>query len=519
MRSFLVPALVPVIVLAACGDDGGGTAAAGDCPDGGDDTLDVATYVEPLGLDPLPVGGGSYGGLEVAAIYDTLVRWDPETREYEPWVAEALEPNDDLTEWTLELRDGVTFANGDPLTTEAVEASIARHQDPDNGSNLANLVAPVTEMEIVDDLTMVLHLDAPWAGFPFALANSPGMITNPAVVAERGEDFELDPSGAGVGPYDVAHYAPGEELVLAARDDYWRGPVCVPDLRFVRISGGRGTYESFREGEVDVALLRDSRVIAEAQDDGVESHGLIMNLGEILLVNHGFKESSPVTADPRIREAVAAAIDPAMVDERVNEGTGLPSSAILAPGTEFEPDVAGPAHDPDRAEDLVEEAKADGWDGRIRLACDDAPNRQEIGLSVEAQLEAVGFDVDVATPRPINDVVTQIFDADYDLACWGINVHDAGIWAKLDKQLGGDSGSNRTGYVDTEWNEALTDLRTASTDDEERAAMGVLQEHWNEAIPVVGLAAAEELIVWQDDVDGLTLTAESLLLFGDIRID
>lgn len=488
-----------------------------ECVPGQDSTLDIATFVEPLGFDPIVASGGSYGGLELAAIYDTLMRWNPDTKEFEPWLAKDLTANADSTDWTLTLRDGVTFANGDPLTAEAVTASIARHMDPENRSNLGNLVAPVQSMDTPDDLTVVFHLDKPWPGFPFALANTPGMITNPAVVAERG-DLKADPNGAGVGPYQIERNAPGEELVLSARDNYWGGEVCVPKLRFVRISGAQATYDAFQSGEIDVAMLRDPRVLKEARADGMGSQGWVMNLGEMLIINHGVQGSTPVTTDVRIRQAVAAAINVEDVDQRVNQGMGYPTSAISSPDSGLDQTVPGPAYDPERAKELVAEAKADGWDGSIRLACDNAPNRQEIALSIEAQLRAAGFTVVMDGGMPINAQLTKVFQADFDLACWGINVHAAGPWAKLDKQLGGPSASNFAGFIDDEWDAALDALRAAATPAEQVAAMDRLQDRWNEVIPVINLAAIEEAFVWGPDVIGLVPSAESLMLFGNVRL-
>src|SRR5690606_23979230 len=145
-------------------------------------------------------------------VYDTLVRYDQDSGEFVPQVAESLEPNADFTEWTLTLRSGVTFGNGDPLTTDAVRTSVERHRDPANRSTASYRAATVRRMRIVDDLTMVFELDRPWATFPYLLAERPGMVVNPAVLAERGaEGLNTDPTGAGVGPYEAARYAPGEE--------------------------------------------------------------------------------------------------------------------------------------------------------------------------------------------------------------------------------------------------------------------------------------------------------------------
>jgi peptide/nickel transport system substrate-binding protein len=316
----------------------------------------------------------------------------------------------------------------------------------------------------------------------------------------------------------VGRYSPGEELLLTARDDYWGGPVCIPQIRVTHITGGPATYEAMQAGEVDVAVLRDPAAIAAAEADGTARYSWVMNLGEILLVNHGVKGTTPATADVTVRQAIAAAIDTTRVDAAATGGAGIPGSAIFASGGALDPGVPGPAYDPDHARELVEQAKAAGWDGEVDLSCDNARTRQDISIAVAAQLEAAGIVVNLDNSRSINDHVAQALEGNFELACWGINVNDVGAWAKLDKQLGGASTSNFAGYVDADWDAALADLRTASTPEEQRAATARLQERANETIPVIVLSAAEEVIAVRDGVDGLVASNETLLLFGDATI-
>jgi peptide/nickel transport system substrate-binding protein len=516
------------LLAVACGgdDDGGdgGSAASTTTPadptsitcEQGTEQLEVTTLSQPRGIDPIFAAGGSTIGIEMAAIYDTLVRWDSATGDFEPWVAESLEGDGTGTEWTLTLREGVTFGNGDPLTTAAVQASIERHQDPANASLNSNMANTIERFDIVDDRTMTFVLDGPWGGFPFALTTSVGMITNPAVVAERGEGFAADPGGAGVGPFDFVHFRPGEELLLEARDDYWAGTPCVPGVRFVHIVGSRAAYEALQQGEIDVAFLREPVVVDEARADGVGLHSWPFGLGEILMINNGARGTTPPTADVRVRQAIAAALDPVQIDLRANDGTGNPTSAIFGPGSRFDDAGDGPAHDPALARRLVDEVKAEGaWDGTVRLLCDNAPARQELALAAQAQLQAAGFEVQLDGGKTITDIIGQVIgQADYDLACWGYNVGDAEPWSKLAKNLQGGSSANFAGFADAEFDAALAELRAAATFDAQAAAIAELQARWDEVVPVAGLATVEESIAWADDVDGLIFTTEAVALLG-----
>lgn len=507
------------------GSNGGAAASTDDlisatCEQGSE-RLEVTTLSQPRGIDPIFAAGGSTAGIEMAALYDTLMRWDADTGEFEPWVAESLESDADASEWTMTLRSGVTFGNGDPLTTAAVQASILRHQDPANASLNASMANTISEMRLTDDRTMTFVLNGPWAGFPFALTTTVGMITNPAVVAAQGKDFAADPTGAGVGPFDFGEFRPGEELVLNARDDYWAGAPCVPAVRFVNIVGSRAAYEALQQGEVDVAFLREPIVVDEASDGDIGGlHAWPYGLGEVLMMNNGAKGSKAPTADVRVRQAVAAALDPKMIDARANEGTGIPTSAIFGAGSGFADSGPGPAYDPARARQLVDEVKAEGaWDGTIRLLCDNAPARQELALAAQAQLQAAGFDVQLDGGKNISDLIKQVItESNYDLACWGYNVSDADPWSKLAKNLQGGSTANFAGFSDPTFDSILGDLRAAGTPEGQRAAMTSLQARWDEVVPVAGLATVAETIAWGPDVHGLIFTTESMALLGKVSV-
>jgi len=528
-----------VLLAAACGDDGGDgdgdQAAPADSPsgdeaaadsDGGDGCtedrvggeLTVGQSAGLTGFDPtVTTGTRDSGGTELTAIYDTLMRVDSETAEIEPHAAESLEPNDDLSEWTLTLREGVEFGNGDPLTADAVVASIGRL----DGASVAaaNFAALISDMEVVDDRTLVFHLDGPWGDFPYFLAMGGGMIVNTAVVDEVGvEQFNLDPPvGAGVGPFELVRYAPDEEIVMEAKDDYWGGPVCIDTLRFIAPGDDDARYEALQLGEIDVTVLAGPRVVEQARDvderPGYTGYG---NANQLMI---NARPGRP-GADVRVRQAIVAAIDIEAVNERAYEGTATASGAVVHPDTPlFTSGMGGPDYDPERAQELVDEARAAGWDGRLSLLSIDSPTSTEVSLTVEGMLEAVGMDVtveNVMTPELIERVTT---DQNFDVTAWSLDVLPEAPWTGVDRNLRSDSPTNRTGYADADFDAALADLREASTVEERRAGIAEVQEVWNETVPGVVYSHDEEFLTWGDDVHGVRLTREGVAMLDDAYVD
>ena len=480
---------------------------------GGSVTVGMST--QPGALDPAQVNGSpTTGGIEIIHIYDALMKYDPESGEYSPKVAESLE-SDDFSTWTLTLRDGVTFTNGAPLTADAVKASIERFGEVNTGP-ARNLVAQIATMNVVDESTLEFELVDPWSGFPYVLANTPGMIVDPAAVEAAGETFGTEPTAAGVGPYTVARFAPGEELVLEAKADYWGGPVCIEELRFVPLPEDNGRYEAFTSGEFQATWLRDPFAVAESESDGVAGISNLQNAQNVVLFNAG---SDGPGGDERIRRAVSMILDQDVIADRAFEGAGNPTSLLIGEQSRYyDADVEGPVLDAAAGTALLDEAKADGWDGTMRLLC--ASSSEEVALTMEAQLEAAGMDIDLSFKPDSRELAgTVIGEKDFDAACWGLNILDDGLWATLHNSLSSESASNYGGYVDAGVDAALADLKVAGTEDEIKAALATMQERFNETAPVIILNAGTNRMLHIDELKGLQPTTNSLTLFEGAYLD
>lgn len=518
-RSVAALSAVTLAVLAsACGGSDSATSASGaggTCtPDRVGGAVTMGTYSEPRGLDPVGQPGGAVtGGTEVTALFDTLIDWNAEKQAYEPRVAKSLDHDPQYVQWTLQLRDGVRFGNGDPLTAEDVKASIARHQASSNTQVSRGEAATISAMAVIDAKTVRFTLTSPYPDFPHVLATDVGMITNPRLVQERGvEGFAKDPTGGGVGPYELERYAPGEEIVLKAKADYWGGPVCIKTLKFVRLAGAEATLEALTNRELDIAFVREPQVLAKARNAGHRDLPTLINYGEGVIMNNA---AGRATADPAIRRAVVAAIDPEAINQRIFNGSAQATSALVHPKTPgLDAGERGPVHDPDTARRLVAQAKASGWDGAIALLADNAPTRVNEAIAIKAQLESVGFRVRMDTGLPLQDVIKRVVvDRNYELAIWGPQVFSEGSWAALSRQLSSKAESNYYAYRNPEVDRALDDLRAAAATEQKKAVLSRLQKLFIENPFVANFAAIEESNVYRDRVAGLQLSRGSIIRF------
>jgi peptide/nickel transport system substrate-binding protein len=528
------------IVAAGCGDDSGGSNETGGAatsaaptttsPPVKGGTLTIGTFSEAPGLDPnLTSGAGTTYGMEVAAIYDRLIQWDPIAKKYLPRLAESYTSNATFTEWTLKIRSGVKFADGTPYDAEAVKFNFDRSKT--SNAVLRGPLANMKEVTVVDPLTVKVTLTDPWPGFVVLLGSALGMIISPTAVKAAGAGFATNPVNAGAGPFQFASLKPKEALVLKRNPNYWGGEVYLDELRFVFLGGASATYEALKSGSIDVAFLREAIAVDQAKKDGMQGFSTVMSMGEMILINAGAEvtcsggKPEPVCAgqadgakiatktpgtNKKVRQAVQAAIDLAGVDQRANNGKGIVATSIYDQSFPWNPNVMAPKQNVDQAKKLVQEAKAEGWDGKIRLSCTNTPQRQGTALAVQAMLNSVGIDVDMTRANlDVNQVIADVItNKNYDLACWGLAASpDDYTFTQLDSFLRSTSGSNRSGYKSAAMDAALDETKRASTDAEKTAGYKKIAEAIVADAPFVAIGHAEERLVMSAKVHGAVPTA------------
>lgn len=456
-------------------------------------------------LDPAKTTArGENGGSELAAAYDVLMRYNSDNNEFQPRLAESLTQEPGGLRWDLKLRPGVTFSDGTPLDADAVIHSFNRYTAA-KGDGAAIWADAVETTTAVDPQTVEIKLRKPWTTFPSMLALGYGMIVAPS--AGEGEAFK--PIGAG--PFVLDHYSPNEERVFTARDDYWNGKPTTARLRFIALPSSRQNLETLGANGVDIAFLRgDSAAIYDTIDKGFPGYFDILNSGSAQLVNN--RDGRP-GSDVRVRKAIALALDPKVIDQRGENGVGLPTKALFDERSQWSPDVQGLPYDPDAARSLLDQAKADGYDGTLNYVVLEDPRSKSIGLAVQSLLQAVGFTVNIVPANNAGDIVKKVYaQRDYDMALGGIGLYESIPFLGLQGTLGSTSSSNFSGYSNPEMDALLAQLQASENDDAFRQILGQIQTLWNETVPSVPTSALMIFVAWQKDVHAVVPTATNIML-------
>ncbi|UCG04767.1 MAG: ABC transporter substrate-binding protein [Desulfobacterales bacterium] len=137
-----------------------------------------------------------------------------------PYLLENWEVSKDLKTWTLNLRQGVKWNNGDTFIADDVIFTFSQWMNKDVGSSMLGLVGEyldVTGVEKIDQYSVKLNLKKPEIAVPEHLFHYPAIVLN-----HRAFEGDFIKSPVGTGPYTLETYLPGERAVVKRRTDYWK---------------------------------------------------------------------------------------------------------------------------------------------------------------------------------------------------------------------------------------------------------------------------------------------------------
>jgi ABC-type transport system substrate-binding protein len=301
----------------------------------------------------------SSGHFVASAVFDPIATID-ENGEAVPYLAESLTPNDDFTEWTIALREGITFHDGTPVDADALLANLeAYRQSPIT----ADALAPVTQLDRIDDRTVRLTADQRWATFPWIMTLQTGYVMAPAMVT----DGSKSRSPIGSGPFVFKEWIDGESVTLERNPDYWRtddqGEALpyLDGMAFAFIPDEPERLNQLTRGDLDAIIGYKADTILGLREAGDRFKVVENSAGEedVLTLNTAFPPFDNINA----RLAVIHATDSAAVRDDVNKGVPGEATSPFAPGQlGYADDNGYPAYDPDLAREYLETYKQETGD-------------------------------------------------------------------------------------------------------------------------------------------------------------
>ena len=553
MKKFSFMALlgVLILILAACTDDSNveeetteGEGAAAE--EGG--TLTLAMPSDAVSMDP-------HGSNDVPSeqirdtIYEPLLTQD-ENFEIVPVLAEEYEQIDDTT-WEFKLREGVTFHDGSEFNAEVVKANIERVKDIAKASPRSFLLDMVSEVNIIDDYTVELVTEYPFAPLANNLTHGAGKMISKDLIdadyqqaldeagselsleeyyelrAEGGDEHEavaneissfvgqlVESEPVGTNYFKFESRSPGEQTAVVRNDDYWGDTALLDGVNFKVVSEPGSRIAELESGSSDAILATLSSNIERV--DSNEDVTLLRN-DSVSIDYIGFNTEKEPFNDPRVRQAITHAFDSEAVLEGVYNGSGTPAEAPLAPGVlGYSEDLEGLDYNMERAQELLDEAGVE--DLTINLMVnDDNPERVDVALWLQESLSTLGITVNVEQVEwGAYLAATGAGEHDMFILGWSNSTGDPdnGIAPLFHSENIGDTG-NRSFYNNPELDSILDEARQSTEESEREQLYMDAQQILVDEAPAIFIRHGENLNAHGNHVEGFEGDAYNIFDFRE----
>jgi peptide/nickel transport system substrate-binding protein len=502
------------LVAAACGgggkkDSSGNTSGSGNSSSSKDSgtpvaggRLIMATEAEIDGFDPTKNRFDITGLTYAETVYDPLATFGKDGKVH-PYLAESITPSADYTSWTVKVRSGVTFHNGDPLTADAVKANLDAHRkSPLTSPAIANIAS----VEKTSDLEVKVTMKTPWVAFPAYLTGQIGYVASPKTLA--------DPNGSrspiGTGPFKFKEWVPGNHFIATKNPTYWqKGLPYLDEVEYRPIVEVTSRASSLKAGTIDLMHTTDPDTIVDFRKDSkVKLIDDSKSPGEHEESFFMLNTAKPPLDDVRVRRALALATDRRKIVNTVYAGLLPDATGPFDKNSPYYADSGYPDYNLDEAKKLVAAYEADK--GKISF---------ELGTTNSAKnLQTVQLVQDLWKQAGINTTIKQVEQSQFILNALVGNYGaylwrqfaapdpdgDVIWWSSLTAAPIGQLSLNFARNKDPEVDAALLKGRTSPSEADRKAAYQAVAKRFAQDVPYVWIGTAVWGVASKPKVNGVT---------------
>ncbi len=467
-------------------------------------------HQEVSGLSP-EQNGATVIWVVVAQIHDAMYMVNDQY-ELEPVLAESYEASADGKTYTVKLRQGVKFHNGDDVTATDVKYTFDWIKDPANASIYAANLELVESVETPDDYTVVVTLTA--ADATFMVQSSILMIRPSKYHAEVGEDaYSGAPIGTGAFKLDGGEWIPASSTRLVANEEYFRGRPNFDEFRLDVVPEPGQRFNALDTGQADNSVwslnAEDNTRIA---DSGNFTVFQTLNTA----VNHfPLNNEHPFLSDPAVRKALLHATNRQAFIDDVFQGQGVLATANLSPAVSkfYNPNVPTYDYNAETAATLLEEA---GWipgDGDVRekdgvraaftiqVIQGDATRRPEAEVA-QQWYKDIGVEMELVE-NTVDDILSGLTEGRHDAALFNWVYGGGNGEPDARDTLRSDGANNFSRFKNDEIDELLTQ-GVLELDEAKRIEIyNRVQEIVAENVPFLYFLHLQGYSFWANSVKGL----------------
>ena len=425
-------------------------------------------------------------------VYEPLY-WINDEGEEIPMLATEYSVSEDGLTWTFQLREGVTFQNGDPLTAQDVVYSYERCFD---NAYMQEKVEAIDSVTAPDDSTVEMHLKYQFSPLMEKIA-AIGIVSQSFAEANMDDQGLLGFNACGTGAYSVKEAIPDVSITLEAYSGYWGGEASIKTLNFEQITDETTAVTAFEAGEIDVMSIPSANWTQISESGQYNTDSRPSNHVVYLIFN---TEAAPFD-NRELRQAIAYAINrediiAVAADGPADPATSLATSYMLG----YTEDHMTYEYDPEKAKELLAEAGyPDGLDiGSMKTMS--GSYFEKVMQVVQSQLAEIGI-TSTIEGMDGNSLVEDCITGNFTLADMGQNLSLDYDFLKTYFNEEYINGLNMARVSDSQIQE-LFEQGASTTDREERLAIyQEIEDLTQELCAYVPLYNLQTTTAWNKDLN------------------
>lgn len=394
--------------LVACGgdDDGGGGGGGGGPQGSGGQLIHGATGGGAKDtIDPhQPVNAADIS--RVCNLYEPLLFWN-NNYELEPALAESVEASADAITWTVKMRAGATFHNGQPVTADDALKSIQRVADPDAPLSAGGQLSQIIDFQstkVLDDTTLQIVLNTPYAILDTLLAEyTLGIIPG----------GQFDPANpVGSGPFQFKSFEAGKTSTFTKYNDYWGKAAFLDELVIQDFADDNAKVNAFQAQQIQTLDNLPYNLIETIK--GAGGGALVADGGQ--WVPFTMRVDQAPFDDVKVRQAMRLIVDRQAMIDQVLSGYGSLGNDMYAPlDVDYASDLPQREQDIDQAKSLLASAGVDGLQVELFTGEDIGTVAVPAANLFAEQAKAAGVEVKVTKKNPFydDDYLSYTFAQDF----------------------------------------------------------------------------------------------------------
>ena len=334
-------------------------------------------------------------------LYDRLVTYDGTTTDVIPQLAEKWEISDDGLTYTFHMNEEAKFHDGTPVTAEAVKYSYTRAMDV--GKSAAGQFKNVINkdsFEVVDEHTIKITLEKPFAPFLKTLGTVFANIVNPKLADNHGSDLGetyIADKEMGSGPYILESWDRGQKLVLKANEDYWGTMPTLKTVNILIVNEPSTARLMMEKGEVD--LIDYTMISPDVLNQMDGKNGVtIVNSPGYQIDDIAINTENEYLKDPKVRKALAHAVNYDSIINDILLGGAKRIGGIVPEGMfGYNADITLYDFDLEKSKALLKEA---GYEKGFPLEIAISENnevRKNIAVMMQSDFKKIGIDLQIKT--------------------------------------------------------------------------------------------------------------------------